>query len=118
MTDEYSAYDPELLPEPVLAYLDAHDEARHEDAASTFASGATVLDDGRTYRGIDEIDEWIRRPSGEFEYAATRIGQLCADQTHTTVQIRLDGTFPGGTVTLRYRFELAEGKIMHLSIGI
>jgi hypothetical protein len=34
------------------------------------------------------------------------------------VQVRLDGNFPGGTVTLRYRFDLRAGLIDRLAIEV
>lgn len=118
MTNDITAYDPARLPAPALGYLDAHDEDRYTDARVLFAPGATVLDDGNTYQGIDEIGAWIERSSSEYEYTSTRIGQRIDDETHVVVQIRLDGNFPGNTVTLRYRFELEEGLITRLAIEV
>ncbi len=63
MTDTFTAYDPATLPTPAVAYLDAHDENRHADAAAVFAPDATVLDDGNTYEGIEAITAWIQRSS-------------------------------------------------------
>ncbi|MBE1573494.1 nuclear transport factor 2 family protein [Amycolatopsis roodepoortensis] len=117
MTDSYTAYDAARLPSVVLAYLDAHDEGRYDDAKATFAKDATVIDDGKTYRGIDEIGAWIERSAGEYEYTSTRIGQTEADTTRPVVRIRLDGNFPGNTVTLRYCFEVDAGLIARLTIG-
>lgn len=118
MTTDFSAYDPTRLPAPVTGYLDARDEDRHSNARALFAPDATVLDDGRTYQGIDEIGAWIARSSSEYEYTSTRVGQRADDAEHVDVQIRLDGNFPGGTVTLRYQFELAKGLITRLEIAI
>ncbi|UFU07467.1 nuclear transport factor 2 family protein [Ruania halotolerans] len=118
MTNDFTAYDPAQLPAPVLSYLDAHDEGRHDDARSCFSLAPTVVDDGNTYRGVDEIGEWIERASGEYEYTSTRIGQRQEDDAHITVQIRLDGNFPGGTVTLRYHFELDDQGITRLTIEV
>lgn len=118
MTDTFTAYDPATLPTPVVVYLDAHDENRHTDAAAVFATDSTVLDDGNTYEGIEAITAWIERSSTEYTYASTRIGQHVTDESHPVVQIRLDGNFPGGTVTLRYRFELQGGLISRLAIEV
>lgn len=116
MTDPVTDYQPSALPEVVVAYLDARDDQRHDDAAATFAADATVLDDGRTYRGIEEIRNWIGRSSIEFTYTGTRIGQQTPDGTHTTVRVRIDGNFPGGTATLQYRFDHDGRRITHLAI--
>lgn len=118
MTDTFADYDPATLPVPVVAYLDAHDQSRSADAAALFASDATVLDDGNTYQGIEAITAWIGRSSTEYTYTSTRIGQRLADQNDAVVRIRLDGNFPGGTVTLRYQFELRAGLISNLAIEV
>lgn len=117
MTGSFTAYDPDLLPDVVRGYLDAHDESRSGDAVSTFAQDATVIDDGHTYRGLREISAWINRSAGEYDYTSTRIGQADVDTTHPALQIRLDGNFPGNTVTLRYQFALEAGLITRLVIS-
>ncbi|NEB36617.1 nuclear transport factor 2 family protein [Streptomyces sp. SID14515] len=118
MNDSFTAYDPATLPAPVVAYLDARDENRYADVAAVFAADATVLDDGKTYEGIEEIRAWIEKSSTEFTYTSTRIGQRIADDGHVVVRVRLDGNFPGGTVTLRYRFALDAGLIDDLAIEV
>ncbi|MFL1999517.1 MULTISPECIES: nuclear transport factor 2 family protein [unclassified Microbacterium] len=118
MTDIFTAYDPETVPSPAVAYLDARDENRHADAAAMFAPDATVIDDGKTYEGIDAITTWIERSSTEYAYTSTRIGQQIADETHPVVRVRLDGNFPGGTVTLRYEFDLRGESISRLVIDV
>lgn len=118
MENNFTPYDPTRLPQPVLGYLDAHDENRYHDACVFFTPDATVVDDGNTYRGIEEIAAWLERSSSEYEYSSTRIGQCLEDEEGAVVQIRLDGTFPGGTVTLRYQFELSENGISRLAIEV
>lgn len=121
MTDAFTpftAYDPAALPAPVTAYLDAHDESRFADAADVFAPEATVLDDGVIYEGIEAITAWIERASSEYAYTSTRIGQHVDGEAHAVVQVRLDGNFPGGTVILRYQFELHGGLINRLAIEV
>lgn len=117
MTTEITAYEPTQLPAPVLNYLEARDENRHADARVLFAPDATVFDDGHAYQGIDEIGAWIERSSSEYEYTVARTGQRIDDKGRVVVQIRLDGNFPGGTVTLRYQFELEKDRITRLVIA-
>ncbi|MFC8921833.1 nuclear transport factor 2 family protein [Cellulosimicrobium sp. NPDC057127] len=118
MHDTCTAYDPTSLPRAVVAYLDARDENRHDDATAVFAPDATVLDDGGTYSGTDEIRAWVARTSTEYTYTSTRIGQDAADDSRAVVLVRLDGDFPGGTVTLRYQFELRDGLVRRLAIKV
>ncbi|GAB3601208.1 nuclear transport factor 2 family protein [Microbacterium tumbae] len=118
MTETFVDYDPTILPDPVIAYLDAHDEHRFADASATFAPDATVLDDGSVHTGIAEIDDWLENSSAEYTYTSSRIGQRVVDDARAVVQIRLDGDFPGGTVILRYQFELRDGRIVRLAIEV
>ncbi|QAY73660.1 nuclear transport factor 2 family protein [Agromyces protaetiae] len=118
MTDTFTEYAPGMLPAPVLAYLDARDASRYSDATALFAADAVVFDDGKTYEGGDAIDAWIRESSTEYTYTSTRIGQELVDDDHAVVLVRLDGDFPGGTVTLRYGFELRDGRIDRLAITV
>ncbi len=118
MTEAFTDYRSDLLPQTVVAYLDARDEQRHAEAAALFAPNATVLDDGNTYEGIANISAWIEGSSTEYTYTSTRIGQYIADDQHTNVLVRLDGNFPGGTVTLRYQFHLDGDTIQRLAIEV
>lgn len=118
MTDTFTGYDPQQLPNTVVAYLDARDDRRYTDAAALFAADATVVDDGTTYDGLAAITRWIEDSSTDYTYSATRLGQQVPDGDHVALRVRLDGNFPGGTVTLGYRFQVAEGRIHHLTIGV
>ncbi|WP_420120275.1 nuclear transport factor 2 family protein [Nakamurella sp.] len=118
MTDTSTAHDSAPLPVPVVTYLDARDDHRPADAAAAFAPNATVIDDGKTYQGIEAITAWIHSSSTEYTYSSTRIGHEVTDGNHADVQVRLDGDFPGGTVVLRYRFDLDAGRIGRLTIEV
>jgi hypothetical protein len=59
MTDGHRSIDPAELPEIITSYLVAH-QARYLDVAvRSYAPDATVTDEGRTYRGQDEIRAWL-----------------------------------------------------------
>ena len=118
MAEAFTDYNSDLLPTSVVAYLDARDERRYVDAAALFGPDATVLDDGRTYEGLAVITAWIEESSTEYTYTSTRTGQHVVDDQHTNVLVRLDGNFPGGTVTLRYQFELVGDTIRSLDIEV
>ena len=64
--DDHAATDGPDLPEVVGRYQAAHD--RHETAValSAFAPDARVADDGREYRGIDEIRDWLDHTASEY----------------------------------------------------
>ncbi|CAH0220655.1 nuclear transport factor 2 family protein [Microbacterium sp. Bi128] len=118
MTDVHTPYDPTLLPSPVVGYLDAREDHRHADATAAFSPDAIVIDDGRTYRGLDAISAWIATSSTEFTYTSSRLDQWVGDTRRAVVRVRLDGNFPGGIVLLRHGFQLAAGRIERLVIEV
>ncbi len=55
------------LPQAIRDYLDG-------PSAAGFTPDAVVTDDGRTYRGTEEIDGWLHRAATEYQYTATLTG--------------------------------------------
>lgn len=76
-----------------------------------------MQDAGGIYRGLDEIESWITHVGGVHlhEHAPPPVS---APRARIIVHIPLDGNLPGNTVLLRYQFELADGLVMDLSVGI
>ncbi len=101
----------------VTAYFDLMD---HPDSAridSVFAQGAVVTDDGHTYRGHEQIREWINGPASEFTTTSTRISSA-QSEAGADVVVLLEGNFPGGRVELHYRFtQQSDGLITELDIS-
>ncbi len=77
-----------------------------------------MVDDGKSYEGIEAIQSWIENSASEYTWTNTPIGQQITDAETVTVRVRVDGTFPGGTVVLRYQFELAGSTIRRLAIAV
>ncbi|MFD4252352.1 nuclear transport factor 2 family protein [Amycolatopsis thermoflava] len=97
------------LPQAIRDYLDA-------PSAAGFTPDAVVTDDGRTYRGTEEIDGWLHRAATEYQYTATLTGVSHAAGEWTVTQ-HLTGNFPGGEVELHYRFRLRGERIAALTIA-
>ncbi|MEU7629916.1 nuclear transport factor 2 family protein [Nocardia sp. NPDC049220] len=104
------------LPDVVTRYLTAHRARDTATAIAAFNADATVIDDGKTYRGTAAIEQWLTRAAGEFTYTTELTGAQQADATHYTATHHLEGNFPGGTVDLRYQFTLGDGRIERLVI--
>ncbi len=104
------------LPEVITSYLKAHHARDLDTAIARYADDASVVDEGRTYNGPDEIREWLSRSATEFTYtiemtAAIKLGDERYDVAH-----HLEGNFPGGKVDLHFRFTLHDGKVARLVI--
>jgi len=107
---------PSPLPDAVTDYFTQMDAADKRATIDVFTADARVRDDGHTYTGRDEILGWLSTAASEYTVTSTRLGADTAAGT-TTVTIRLDGNFPGGTVTLRNIFTLhPDGLISALTI--
>jgi hypothetical protein len=86
-------------------------------ALSAFAPQATVTDEGHTYRGTNEIHDWLTKTSTEYRYTRTLLGAKAIDHNTWLIRNRIEGNFPGNVVELRYRFGLTDGLIASLEIA-
>jgi hypothetical protein len=107
---------PDELPEVITTYLKAHRARDLDTAIGRYTDDASVIDEGRTYNGPDEIRAWLSRSANEYTYTievtgATKLGDERYDVAH-----HLEGNFPGGKVDLHFRFTLRDGKIARLVI--
>ncbi len=104
-------------PDVVTRYLAAADAKDPSAVAACFADHGTVVDEGVTYTGRDEIAAWRERSLSKWTYTTTVTGSepLGADRFRVTVH--LIGDFPGGEVDLAYDFTIAGGLIAALRIS-
>ena len=102
------------LPQPIKAYFEA-DRKSGEAVASCFSLDAVVKDEGKTYRGLDEIRHWRADAAAKYTYTCD---PLAAEEQggQIVVTCRLVGNFPGSPVDLRFFFRLAGDKISALEI--
>jgi ketosteroid isomerase-like protein len=105
------------LPAVIQRYQAAHDDHDTDRALAAFTADATVIDEDRTYRGCDEIRQWLSTVAREFTYTRTYIGAEVIESNTWLVRNRLEGNFPGGVANLRYRFVLKDGLIAELAIA-
>ena len=108
---------PADLPATVRDYLAAHAARDTEAALAAFAPTAVVVDDGRTYRGTDEVRGFLADAGSEFTYTTDLVAAQRVDADRWTATLHLEGDFPGGVVDLVYRFVLAGGRIAELVIA-
>jgi hypothetical protein len=116
MTDGTQAIGLIELPRTITDYLTAHRDRDADTAITHFTDEATVIDDGRTYRGLAEIHSWLDRSSGEYTYTIELVGAEKIDDEHYTAINHLEGDFPGGVIDLHFRFTLRDGRIADLVI--
>ena len=108
------------LPQAIRRFLreaDPQHKANAHDLLSAFAPDATVIDDGKTYTGHDEIHRWREAETNDYTYTVELSHVEKFDDTHYVVTNHLEGDFPGGVVDLIYRFTLVDDLIAHLRIA-
>lgn len=104
------------LPTAITTYLTAHQAQDTATAITAFAADAVVTDEGRTYRGQQEIRSWLGKAAGEYTFTTEFTGATRIGAEHVDVVQHLEGDFPGGVVDLHYRFTLDGDSIVRLVI--
>ncbi|MCW2814240.1 MAG: hypothetical protein JWN84_1695 [Nocardioides sp.] len=115
MTTQRAA-DARLLPPTVRDYLAAHAAGDVTAALRAFAPDAVVTDQGETFRGTDQVRDFLGRAGAEYTWTTELIGVQRVDDTHWVATNRLEGDFPGGVADLGYWFVLAGDAITGLAI--
>ena len=104
------------LPAVIDRYVVAHNAEDADTAVTCFTADATVVDDGRTHTGTEEIRTWLGASPTEWNYTSTPTAFRKTDDTHYVVVQHVVGNFPGGVVDLNFRFTMRDGLISHLTI--
>lgn len=104
------------LPAPIRDFLAARTDDDADAAIRTFGPDAVVTDDGHTFRGTEQVHDFLRDAGSEFTYTTDLVGTERTDDGWVVLH-HLEGDFPGGVVDLRYRFVLADGLIQELVIA-
>lgn len=101
----WNPYAPELLPDAIRRYLEAHQEGRRADVVTgVFAEHATVTDEGREHVGADAIRGWLAHTASAYTYTLQYTSQSQSGPASWAVRAHLEGDFPGGEVDLRFMF--------------
>ncbi len=108
---------PTELPAPIRNYLAAHVARDADTAIRAFTPDAVVTDEGRTFRGTEEILGFLRHSGSEFSYTTELTGAQRVDDVRFVAVNHLEGDFPGGVADLAYRFTLAGDRIAELVIA-
>lgn len=116
-TSATDAIEPSGLPAVIRSYLAAHMARDADTAVRAFTSDAVVTDEGHTYRGTDQVLEFLRSAGGQFTYTTDLVAAERVDDAHWVATNRLEGDFPGGVVELRYRFALVDDLVAELVIA-
>jgi hypothetical protein len=112
-----TSIEPGRLPATIRGFLAARSTRDTDAALRAFSAAAVVVDDGRTFRGTDEILGFLRDAGAEFTYTTELIGAQRVDEAHWVATHRLEGDFPGGVAELDHRFTMEGERIAELVIA-
>lgn len=82
---------------------------------TSFAQGASILDEGRERSGLPEIEQWMNETLADSDITMEILG-IQDKPASTEVTARLFGTFPGSPADLCFAFKVLGGKISRLEI--
>lgn len=101
----------------IAGYLDDLSTRETESLMRRFTPEAVVVDEGETYRGTDEIRQWIGKTQAAFEFT---LEPLLAEQQgdEMILTCRTTGTFPGSPIDLRHFITLEGDRISALTIQV
>jgi len=105
------------LPASVRGFLAAHAVRDLDAAIRAFSPAAVVIDEGKTFRGVDEILGFLSEAGSEFTYTAELMSVRRTDDAHWVAGHRLEGDFPGGVADVDYRFTMDGDLIAELVIA-
>ena len=103
-------------PEIVSRYMRAAEAKDAKAIAGCFAPDGTVLDEGVTYHGRDEIIGWRENAVSRWTYTLAVTGSQAVSPAEHRLSVHLEGDFPGGVADLTYDFAIHDGVITALRI--
>lgn len=116
-TTNETTIEPTDLPATIRAFLAAH-AARDTDAAvRALTADAVVRDQGETFRGAEQVRDFLEHAGTEYTYTTELVGARRVDERHWVAVIHIEGDFPGGVADLDYRFTLDGDLVGELSIA-
>jgi ketosteroid isomerase-like protein len=116
VTSSAQTISPNQLPASITSYLVAHQARDLDTATGYYTEDAVAVDEGRTYRGPEQIRAWLATAASEYTYTIELTGARRIDDQHYVAIHHLEGDFPGGVADLQFKFTLRDGRISGLTI--
>ncbi len=107
----------DAYPEILSRYFSAVERSDLPLLDTCFTDDATLTDDGRTYRGRDEIRAWRQAAGPAYEFVVEALDWERTAEGVYVVDNSVASTVSGEPVELKFRFTLRDGLIGDLRIG-
>lgn len=104
------------LPDNIEGLIKAQNNLDSSAFASYFTEQATVSDEGSSYSGRAEIEQWIKQATEKYHML---LNPLDFTQTGQTAELTVEvtGTFDGSPAIMQYHLELDRKFISSLKIS-
>lgn len=104
-------------PNVIAELIEAQNQFDSNKYADCFAEAAVVVDEEQTYKGKNEIRNWINEANEKYKVVMEPIAYK-STQTTGVLTAKISGTFEGSPILLDYHFEITEDRINHLEITV
>ncbi|UII29108.1 nuclear transport factor 2 family protein [Fulvivirga maritima] len=101
------------LPPVVTHLVRAQDNFDSVAYSNCFSATAVVHDEGKTYQGKAEIQNWIDKANKEYQVSMEPVEY---DERDHIMNAKISGNFPGSPVVLSYHFDFEGDLIKRLKI--
>lgn len=105
------------LPKVVADLVEAQNNYDSFAYANCFSETAIVFDEGNTYNGRTDIQNWIADANEKYRSVMKPIN-FAANETESVLSAEVSGNFEGSPVVLHYHFQIADDQIESLKITI
>ena len=105
------------IPDVITRYFEADARRDIDGIVALFTEDAVVVDEGKTWRGPEQIGAWRKGPASKYQYTTELSGADTAGPDRYVVTGRIAGNFPGGTADLKWRFTAVGNRISYLLIA-
>jgi ketosteroid isomerase-like protein len=107
----------DAVPEVITRYIHSAAATDFDTLVACFTDDAEVTDEDVTHVGPAAIRQWREALASAFEYTVEVLGAERTGDDSYLVTTKVEGTFPGSPVELRYNFTLRGDLISTLSIA-
>jgi hypothetical protein len=103
------------LPASIARYFAADIDPNPQSVAECFSENGAVRDKSQVHTGHDEIRRWKVDYSKKYTARSTPLS-VAHDRGRTVVTCKVEGSFPGSPIDLRFFFRVEGDKIGELEI--
>src|SRR5690554_4826068 len=99
------------LPTVISDLVQAQADHNSHAYAHCFSDSATVYDEGKTYQGKAEIQQWIANANRKYQ---TKMRPIAYSKSEQQLKAEISGNFEGSPLILKYHFDIKDGLIHSL----